>query len=186
LPSIGWHIAEKEDLAVAGKRGTFSAEDKVRILRRHFVDKVPISDLCDTQGLHPTLFYRWRKEFFENGASAFERGNDVKVRRPGTGKDKIALRVGKVLDKYKAAKHFVIDIADDSFTYRRNEEGIREESRMDGLYVVRTSVPADVLSSEETVRAYKGLSSAERAFRSLKTLDIEIRPIYHYRSDRVK
>jgi hypothetical protein len=80
----------------------------------------------------------------------------------------------------------VIDIADDRFTYRRNEEGIREESRLDGLYAVCASVPADVPSSEETVKAYKSLSSVERAFRSLKTLDIEIRPIYRYRSDRVK
>ncbi|MCA1961678.1 MAG: transposase [Desulfomonile sp.] len=66
---------------MAGGRRKFSAGDKVRILRRHLVDKVPVSDLCDEQGLHPTLFYKWQKEFFENGASAFERGNDGKVRR---------------------------------------------------------------------------------------------------------
>ncbi|MCA1962134.1 MAG: transposase [Desulfomonile sp.] len=72
----------KEDLAVAGKRRRFSAEDKVRILRRHLVDKVPVSDLCDEQGLHPTLFYKWQKEFFENGASAFGSGTDMKLQRP--------------------------------------------------------------------------------------------------------
>ncbi len=66
---------------MAGRRRKFSAEDKVRILRRHLVDKVPVSDLCDEQGLHPTLFYKWQKEFFENGAAAFDRGNDGKVRR---------------------------------------------------------------------------------------------------------
>jgi len=71
----------KEELTVSRKRRSFSAEDKVRILRRHLADKVPVSDLCDEQGLHPTLFYKWQKEFFENGAAAFERGKDGQVRR---------------------------------------------------------------------------------------------------------
>jgi transposase len=71
----------REELAVRRKRRSFSAEDKVRILRRHLVEKVPVSDLCDEQGLHPTLFYKWQKEFFENGAAAFERGKDGKERR---------------------------------------------------------------------------------------------------------
>jgi transposase-like protein len=71
----------KEELVVAGRRRKFSGDDKVRILRRHLVDKVPVSDLCDEQGLHPTLFYKWQKEFFENGAAAFERGKDGKEQR---------------------------------------------------------------------------------------------------------
>ena len=66
---------------MSGKRRKFSAVEKVRILRRHLVDKIPVSDLCDEYGLHPTLFYRWQKEFFENGAAAFERKNDTKGRR---------------------------------------------------------------------------------------------------------
>lgn len=110
----------------------------------------------------------------------------TRTKRRLKGKDKIALRVGKVLDKFKVAKHFVIDITEDSFTYRRNEESIREESALDGIYILRTSVDVDTLSSEDTVRAYKGLSSAERAFRSLKTVDLQIRPVYHYKSDRVR
>ena len=65
---------------MAGKRRKFSAEEKVRILRRHLVDKVLVSDLCDEHGLHPTLFYRWQKEFFENGHAAFERRDDAKSR----------------------------------------------------------------------------------------------------------
>jgi transposase-like protein len=74
-------MTEREKFAVRRKRRSFSAEDKVRILRRHLVEKVPVSDLCDEHGLHPTLFYKWQKEFFENGASAFERGKDGKERR---------------------------------------------------------------------------------------------------------
>ena len=66
---------------MAGKRRYFSGEEKVRILRRHLIDKVPVSDLCDKHGLHPTLFYKWQKEFFEHGAAAFEHKNDAKGRR---------------------------------------------------------------------------------------------------------
>ena len=65
---------------MAGKRRKFSGEDKVRILKRHLVDKIPVSDVCDEQGLHPTMFYKWQKEFFENGAAAFERRADAKSR----------------------------------------------------------------------------------------------------------
>ena len=65
---------------MAGKRRKYSAEKKVRILRRHLIDKVPVSDLCDEKGIHPTLFYKWQKEFFENGAAAFERTNGSKER----------------------------------------------------------------------------------------------------------
>jgi len=62
-----------EEMAMEKKRKTFSPDEKVRILRRHFVEKAPVSDLCDEHGMHPTAFYRWQKEFFENGAAAFER-----------------------------------------------------------------------------------------------------------------
>jgi transposase-like protein len=68
-------------MVLVEKRRKFSGEDKVRILKRHLIDKVPVSDLCDEQGLHPTLFYKWQKEFFENGASVFERKDDVKSRQ---------------------------------------------------------------------------------------------------------
>ena len=66
---------------MARTRRKFTGEEKVRILKRHLVDKVPVSDLCDEQGLHPTLFYKWQKEFFDNGALAFERKNDTKSKR---------------------------------------------------------------------------------------------------------
>ncbi len=71
----------KEEMVLAGKRRKFSGTDKVRILRRHLIDKIPVSDLCDDHGLHPTLFYKWQKEFFENGSAAFERNTDANGRR---------------------------------------------------------------------------------------------------------
>ena len=102
------------------------------------------------------------------------------------GQEKIALRVGKVIAKYKMAKHFELDITETTFAWRRNTDAIAAEAALDGLYIVRTSVPATELDAEHTVRAYKGLSVVERAFRSLKTVDLKVRPIYHYAASRVR
>ena len=107
-------------------------------------------------------------------------------KRPLKGRDKIALRVGRWVNRHRMAKHFELEITDSAFSYRRKEEAIREEAALDGLYVVRTSVPKEAMTAEETVGAYKSLAHVERAFRSLKTVDLEIRPIHHRLSDRVK
>ena len=102
------------------------------------------------------------------------------------GADKIGLRVGKVLNKYKVGKHFELSITDDSFSYARKQEQISEEAALDGLYVVRTDVGSEQLSAEEVVLAYKSLSVVERAFRTMKTIDLKVRPIHHRREDRVR
>ena len=102
------------------------------------------------------------------------------------GKDRIALRVGKVIDKYKMAKHFGLTITEESFTYRRKTESITAEAALDGLYVVRTSLGEDDMSAADTVRAYKRLSTVERAFRSLKSVDLKVRPVFHYTPERVR
>jgi transposase len=102
------------------------------------------------------------------------------------GKDQIGLRVGKVLNRFNVAKHFDITITEESFSYARNTERITQEAALDGFYVIRTSVPHAVLSAEQTVQAYKGLTVVERAFRSYKTVDLKVRPIHHYLADRVR
>ena len=102
------------------------------------------------------------------------------------GADKIGLRAGKVVGKYKMAKHFDLDIEDDAFGYRRKPESIAAEAALDGLYVVRTSVVETRLDAEGAVRAYKRLSAVERAFRSLKTVDLKVRPVFHRTADRVR
>ena len=102
------------------------------------------------------------------------------------GKEKIGLRVGKMIGKFKMAKHFEISIEEESFTYTRKESSIANEAALDGIYVIRTSVPEKVLSASETVGAYKSLSQVERAFRSMKSIDLKIRPIHHRLADRVK
>ena len=102
------------------------------------------------------------------------------------GADRIGLRVGKVLGKYKVAKHFVLDISDDGFTYHRNDERIRDEARLDGVYVIRTSVPAETMDAEDVVLRYKDLSGVEWGFRHLKTVHLEVRPIRHRLDERVR
>jgi Transposase DDE domain len=105
---------------------------------------------------------------------------------PLRGKAEIGLAVGAVIDRHKMGKHYELSIADESFTYRRNPESIAREAKLDGLYVVRTSVPADTLSTDEAVRAYKDLARVERAFRSLKSIDLQIRPVHHWVEPRVR
>jgi len=102
------------------------------------------------------------------------------------GKDKIGLRVGKVLGRFKVGKHFALEIDDDGFTYHRNEERIAEEARLDGVYVIRTSVAATDLCAETVVRSYKDLADVERGFRTFKTTHLEVRPIHHRLAERVK
>jgi len=109
-----------------------------------------------------------------------------RLRNPLRGRSKIALRVGAVLGRFKMAKHFRLHISEDLFRYERDEAGIAEQAALDGIYVIRTSVAQEVLGAEEAVRAYKSLASIERAFRSLKSVDLKVRPIYHREPDRVR
>jgi len=109
-----------------------------------------------------------------------------RARRPLRGKDKIGIAVGKVLNRHKMAKHFEIDIADNGFTAVRKIGNIDEEASLDGFYVIRTQVPAEALPTANAVAAYKSLASVERAFRSIKTVDLEVRPIHHRLADRVR
>jgi Transposase DDE domain len=102
------------------------------------------------------------------------------------GADRIGLKVGKVIDKFKMAKHFTTAITDTSFTPTRLTDQIAAEAALDGIYVLRTPVPATTLDAPTTVEAYKNLSRLERDFRSIKTADLDLRPIHHYLSDRVR
>jgi len=102
------------------------------------------------------------------------------------GKDQIGLRVGKVLGRFKMAKHFEMTITETAFTYGRKQKAIDAEAALDGIYVLRTSVPQEVLGAEDTVRAYKDLAKVERAFRCLKTVDLHVRPIHHRLEERVR
>jgi len=110
----------------------------------------------------------------------------ARQRQPLRGAAAIGLKVGAVLDQHKMAKHFTLDIADSRFGFARKREEIAAEAALDGIYVVRTSLPATVLDDDATVRNYKSLSLVERAFRCLKSVDLQIRPVYHWLADRVR
>jgi len=97
----------------------------------------------------------------------------------------IGLKVGKLLGRYKMGKHFQYAIGEGTFTWSRREESIQQEAKLDGIYVIRTNEAAERLSAEDTVRSYKSLSQVERAFRSLKGIDLLVRPIRHRSEDRV-
>ena len=102
------------------------------------------------------------------------------------GQDAIGVRVGKVINKYKVGKHFELDIRDNDFNFEINQDKVRKETALDGIYIIRTSLPKERMDADETVLSYKLLSQAERAFRSFKTVDLMVRPIRHRLEDRVK
>jgi len=108
-----------------------------------------------------------------------------RARRPLRGKDTIAVRADWVLNRRKVAKHFAVEITDDSIRYARNQDSIAAEAKLDGIYVLRTSVAASDLGSGEVVTSYKALAQVERAFRAFST-DLDIRPIRHRTEDRVR
>jgi hypothetical protein len=99
---------------------------------------------------------------------------------------KIGIKVGRVHNKHKMAKHYDLTISEGSFSYQHNQDGIDTEAALDGIYVIRTSVTQDRLNSGEVVEAYKRLRLVEAQFRSLKTVDLELRPIHHRREQRVR
>lgn len=102
------------------------------------------------------------------------------------GQDKIGVAVGKVVNQYKVAKHFELQITDDGFTFARKTDSIVAEAALDGLYIIRTSVKAQRMDAATCVRTYKSLAQVERAFRSIKTMDLKVRPIHHYLEGRVR
>ena len=130
-----------------------------------------------------------RKSLLDATARALDQVRAMVARGRSRGlrtKDEIGVRVGKVIDKYKVAKHFRLVIDEGRFEFSVDEEKVAAEAVLDGVYVVRTSLQEARMSAEHTVRSYKLLSGVERAFRSIKTIDLKVRPIYHHLEDRVR
>ncbi|HYN62487.1 MAG TPA: IS1634 family transposase, partial [Rubrivivax sp.] len=109
-----------------------------------------------------------------------------RARNPLRGKQAIALRVGRVIARFRMAKHLRLTITDTRLAWQRKDEAIAAEAALDGLYVIRTSLPRDKLDAPAAVAAYKSLAHVERAFRSMKTVDLNVRPVFHYSEQRVR
>jgi len=109
-----------------------------------------------------------------------------RARNPLRGQDAIGLRVGRVIGKFNMAKHFDLTITETTLSYQRKTAQIDAEAAMDGLYVIRTSLDAQALDAQAAVAAYKSLAHVERAFRSIKTVDLNVRPVFHYNEQRVR
>jgi transposase len=108
-----------------------------------------------------------------------------RTREPLRGQAEIALKVGAVINKYKMAKHFTLAITDSDLSFARKLDEVDDEARLDGIYVIRTSLPVKALDDSASVRAYKSLAQVERAIRSIKTVDLQVRPIFHWAAPRV-
>jgi len=127
-----------------------------------------------------------RKSLLEATVKELEKVRRIVQRGRLHGKDDIGVRAGKVVNKYKVGKHFTLDIHDNKFCFEVNQEKVAAEASLDGIYVVRTSLSEQRISDDDTVRSYKLLGQVERAFRSLKTIDLKVRPIRHRLEDRVR
>ena len=130
---------------------------------------------------------RKREALLQSTERRLARIADAVSKKPAkNGAATIGLAVGAVIDKHKMRKHFALDIADGRFTFHRRQDEIAAEARLDGIYVIRTSLPTDKIGSEAAVAAYKSLALVERAFRTLKGVDLQVRPVHHWLGRRVK
>jgi len=127
-----------------------------------------------------------REALLEATAVELDKVHRMACRGRLQGKDKIGVRVGKVINKYKMAKHYVLHIEDDSFNFDVNQKAVHAEAALDGIYVIRTSVDKNTMDADQAVRSYKQLSMVEQAFRCLKSVDLMVRPIRHRLEDRVR
>jgi transposase len=190
-PGLGWISALRSqsirDLAKQGflQMSLFDQKDLAEIRSPDFPSERLIA--C----YNPLLAEersRKRRELLEATDKELERiGKDVS-RRTQTPfkKEEIGKKVGKVINRYKMEKHFKVTIGEGTFSYERNPASIEQESALDGIFVIRTSEPAERLSADDTVRSYKNLTQVERAFRSLKGIDLMVRPIWHRTEDHVR
>jgi hypothetical protein len=127
-----------------------------------------------------------RQELIEATAAQLAKVRSMVEHKRLRGRDRIGLRVGRVVNQYKVAKHFELEIEDARFVFRILKDQVAAEALLDGIYILRTPVSSQKMDSAQVVRSYKSLSQVERAFRSLKTVDLKIRPIHHRLADRVR
>ena len=163
----------------------FDTQDLAEVTSEHFPGERLV--VCRNSALAEERA-RKREELLQATEKKLEpiRIATLRAQNPLRGEQAIALRAGKVINKYKMAKHFALTITDERFSYSRKKEQIADEAALDGLYVVRSSVEKKRMDSEQVVATYKSLARVERAFRCMKTVDLSLRPIYHRNEERIR
>jgi len=190
-PGLGWISALRADGIRKLAKGGFL---QMSLFDRKDLAEIHCPEYCSERLVacfNPILAEerrRKRQELLEATEKELKRIAREVARRTQTPlkKDEIGKKVGKVINRYKVGKHFTMTIGEGTFSYERNEDKVRQEAALDGIYVIRTSEPTERLSSEDTVRSYKNLTQVERAFRSLKGIDLLVRPIWHHTEDHVR
>jgi hypothetical protein len=190
-PEEGWawltclRAAEIRKLAEAGplQMSLFDQQDLAEIAHPDFPDERFVA--CRNPALADQRA-RKRQDLLAATENLFAPIRTAVAEGRLTGADQIGLKLGRVIGKYKMAKHFTIAITDTSLAISRNQASIDAEAALDGIYVIRTSVSADILDPADVVVAYKNLSHVERDWRNIKVDDLDLRPIHHWLEDRVK
>ena len=188
-----------ERMAWVGDRGMLTSARIEQVLRPQAQDWITslraphIAQLAAEHGpFQPSLFDE--RNLIELTSGQFPGERLVVCRNPllaeergrKRGEQAIALRVGRVINRFHMAKHFELSITDTALRWTRKSDAIAAETALDGLYVIRTSLSADQLDAAATVAAYKSLAHVERAFRCMKTIDLHVRPVFHYNAERVR
>jgi hypothetical protein len=192
LPGLGWLTALRAPSIkkLAGENGPLqmSLFDEVNFCEITHPDYPGERLVCCRNPLLAAERARKRQALLEATEAELEIIAEAcrRERRPLRGKDQIALRVGKVLNRFKMQKHFRLDIDEDSLSFARDEDSIAPEAALDGVYVLRTTIGEGELDTAGVISAYKDLAGVERDFRSMKAIDIDIRPVHHYLEDRVR
>lgn len=189
LEGVSWITALKStqvrSLVKAGKltQSSFDEKSLVALDDARFGDERLIA--CKNLALAKLRAHK-RQSLLDATCEELDRVQAMVARGHLDGEGNIGVRVGKVVNKYKVAKHFDLDIEETSFNYQVRQEHVAEEASLDGLYVIRTPLSVERASDEQAVLHYKKLTQVERAFRSMKTIDLKIRPIYHRLENRVR
>jgi transposase len=189
LPGVGWITAMKSaqirGLVEAGglQLGLFDERNLFEFTHPDYPGERLIA--CRNPQL-ARLRAAKRQALLEATSSELAKVRAMVERKTLSGRDRIGLRVGRVVNKYKMAKHFELDIEEHRLAFRVREEEVKEEAALDGIYVLRTPLAAEQMDAAQIVRSYKSLAAVERAFRSLKTIDLKVRPIHHRLAERVR
>jgi transposase len=190
IEGIDWITAlRSQTIAKMAEKGSFHFEDKDTYNFTEFTDLKNYPGERFGACLNPELKKKrekTRKSLIDATRKELDKIQDQVSSGKIKGKDKIGLAVGKCINNHKVGKHFTINVTDTSFNYHIEHDTIEVAKVIDGIYIIRTSVSSEVMKIDECIRKYKNLNKVENAFRTMKTIDLRVRPIFHFLDDRIR